>query len=392
MNEEGIMKRPELIFAFLFIFSSVIFAQEIIENPEKPLNKNAGRIVQLKEIHRITDESGRYFFKRPHNFQVATNGDLFIKDKEQLLQFDSKGNYIRNLYKKGQGPGEMTSIKGYQLTEKEVIIYCDNPSKVLKFDYEGNILKEIPIYQKKRFYTFEFLYDGRFYFFHIDWGHLDKLEGVVGFPYKLLSLSTNGEILTEHMTFPTKSVIAGKGGIRGGWVPVDRLITVPWQEKYLVVSHTEEYLLTLFDAESQQIVRRFKRKYPRIKATDKNDKRPNFSITLDRQKFQAPKRNYLYDIEQLWANGEFLWVLTSTTEEEKGYAVDVFDINGVYTDMFFLKLPKKATDYYFGFFQMGLSGEFFYATEKDDNDNYVIKKYKILDNISNTPGSKSLVR
>jgi len=373
------MKRPELIFAFLFIFSSVIFAQEIIENSEKPLSKNAGRIVQLKEIHRITDESGRYFFKRPHNFQVAANRDLFIKDKEQLLQFDSKGNYIRNLYKKGQGPGEMTSIKGYQLTEKEVIIYCDNPSKILKFDYEGNILKEIPIYQKKRFYTFEFLYDGRFYFIHIDWGQLDKLEGVVGFPYKLLSLSTNGEILTEHMTFPTKSVIAGKEGIRGGWIPVDRLITVPWQEKYLVVSHTEEYLLTLFDAESQQIVRKFKRKYPRIKASAENDKRPNLSITLDRQKFQAPKRNYLYDIEQLWVNGKFLWVLTSTIEEGKGFVVDVFDIDGAYTDMFFLKLPKKATDDYFGIFQMGVSGEFFYATEKDENDNYVIRKYRILD-------------
>ncbi|TET66361.1 MAG: 6-bladed beta-propeller [Candidatus Aminicenantes bacterium] len=382
------MRKTALLFSFILIFNSVILAQAVIENPEKPLGKNAGRIVQLKEIYRIIDENGKYFFRRPHNFQVAPNGDLFIQDREQLLQFDSKGNFIRNLYKKGQGPGEVTSIRGYQLTETEVIIHSDSPSKILKFDYEGNMLKEMPINQKKRFYTFEFYYYEQYYFLYIDWEQIDKLEGVVGFPYKLVSLFANGEILTEYVTFPTKSVLAVKGGIRGGWVPVDRLITIPWQERYLVISHTEEYLLTLFDAESQQIVRRFKRKYPRIKATDKNDKRPNLSITLDRQKFQAPKRNYLYDIEQLWVNGEFLWVLTSTIEEGKGYMVDVFDINGVYTDMFFLKVPKKATDDYFGLFQMAISGEFFYATEKDKDDNYVIKKYRILDGNRLKPGTQ----
>jgi len=382
------MKKIALLLSSFFIFTSVIHAQEVIENPEKPLSKKAGRIVQLKEIHRITDEGGKYFFKRPYNFQVAPNGDLFVQDREQLLQFDSKGNFIRNLYKNGQGPGEMTSITGYHLTKEEVIIYCDSPSKILKYDYDGNITKEMPIYQKKRFNIFEFYYDKRYYFFHVDWKQLDRFEGVIGLPYELLSLSNNGETLKELMTFPTRSVIAVKGGIRGGYVPVDRLISVPWKKKYLVISHTEEYLLALFDAESQQIVRRFKRKYPRIKATEKNDKRPNLSITWDDKTFQAPKRNYLYDIEQLWANDGFLWVLTSTKEEEKGYAVDVFDIYGVYIDMFFLKLPKEATEDYFGFFQMGVSGEFFYATEKDEDDNYVIKKYRILDGNMPTPGTQ----
>jgi len=382
------MKRQALFFTFIFISTSIILSQTIIENPEKPLSKNAGRIVRLEEIHRITDESGEYFFRGPGNFQVSPNGDFFIQDREQILQFDSKGNFIRNLYKKGQGPGEMTSITSYQLTKKEVIIHCDSPSKILRYDYDGNITKEIPIYQKKRFNTFEFYYDKRYYFFHIDWEQLDKFEGVIGLPYELLSLSNNGETLKELMTFPTKAVIAMKGGIRGGYVPVDRLIAKPWQEKYLIISHTEEYLLTLFDAESQQIVRKFKRNYPRIKATVENDKRPNLRINWDGETFQAPRRNYLYDIDQLWVNGEFLWVLTSTTEEGKGYAVDVFDIKGVYVDMFFLKLPKEATEDYSQFYRMGVSGEFFYTTEKDKDDNYVIKKYRILDENRPKPGGQ----
>lgn len=372
------MKRIILLLLFGLSFFLIIFAQHIKENPEGPSSEDAGRIVQLKEIQRITDESGKYFFRHPVNFQVAPHGDLFIQDVEQLLQFDSKGNYIRNLFRKGQGPGEMTSLRGYQLIDKGVIIYCDRPSKILEFDYEGNILKEIPIYQKKRFDTFEFYYNGRYYFLYIDWQQPDILKRVVGLPYELVSLSSDGKTLTEHMTFLTQSVIAAKGGIRGGWVPVDRMITIPWQEKYLVISHTEEYLLILFDAESQQIRTKFRRKYPRIKATDKNDRRPNLTITLDGVKFEAPKRNHLYDIEQLWVNGKFLWVLTSTLEKEKGYLVDVFDINGVYVDNFFLGLHEEIMYDYIGFVPMRPFGEFLIAAVQDENGNYIIKKYRMF--------------
>ncbi|GAF92452.1 unnamed protein product, partial [marine sediment metagenome] len=241
----------------------------------------------------------------------------------------------------------------------------------------GNLIEEIPIHPKKRLASFQFFNDGQYYFFHIGWRQLDTFEGVVGLPYDLVSLSADGDILTEHKTFPTKAVIASKGGIRGGFVPVDKQITAVWMSKYLVISHTGEYLLNLFDAESQKIIRMFKRKYPRIKATDKNDKRPDLRIDWDGIIFRSPKRRYLYDIEKLLINGNNLWVLTSKIKEGKGYVVDVFDINGVYTDMFYLKLPQEITKEYIGIVNMNLSGEFLYAAVKDDNDLYTIKKYRL---------------
>ncbi len=201
----------------------------------------------------------------------------------------------------------------------------------------------------------------------------------MGLPYELLSLSADGETLTKHKTFPTKVVIASRNGARGGYVPVDRRITATWKERYLVVSHTEEYLLTLFDAESNQIIRKFKKKYPRIKATEKNDNRPNLRINLWGKTFQAPKRKYLYDIEQLWVNGNELWVLTSKTEEGKGYVVDVFDISGVYTDTFYLRLPQEITNEYIGFVKMCIRGDFLYLVVKDENDLFIIKKYRMYE-------------
>ncbi|MGB2763397.1 MAG: hypothetical protein WBC20_03200, partial [Candidatus Aminicenantaceae bacterium] len=83
------MKRPELIFAFLFIFSSVIFAQEIIKNPEKPSSKKAGRILKLEEVFRITDESGDFYFRYPGDLKVAPDGTIFIADEDQFLKFSS---------------------------------------------------------------------------------------------------------------------------------------------------------------------------------------------------------------------------------------------------------------------------------------------------------------
>lgn len=96
-----------LIFA-TFVFSSILFTQTIIENPEKPLSKNAGRVLKLQEVLRITDESGDFYFKYPRDFMVAYDGSIFFRDDEQILKFSPEGNFISNFFKKGQGPGEIS--------------------------------------------------------------------------------------------------------------------------------------------------------------------------------------------------------------------------------------------------------------------------------------------
>ena len=52
-----------LVFSFILIFP--LWTQQVIENPEKPLAKNAGRVLKLQEIWRITDNSSEFYFKSP---------------------------------------------------------------------------------------------------------------------------------------------------------------------------------------------------------------------------------------------------------------------------------------------------------------------------------------
>ena len=69
------MKRPALIFTFIFIFTSTILSQTIIENPEKPLSKNAGRTLKLVEELRITDEPGVFYFRSPGDLKITKDDD-----------------------------------------------------------------------------------------------------------------------------------------------------------------------------------------------------------------------------------------------------------------------------------------------------------------------------
>jgi len=119
----------------ILIFCSALIGQTVIENPEKPVSKNAGRVVELTELMRIDDIGGEFFFKYPRNPKVSNDGHLFVLDYEQLLEFDTKGVFVRNYFKKGQGPGEMPEIADYFLVDKMLIVHDRRLLKIIWFDF-----------------------------------------------------------------------------------------------------------------------------------------------------------------------------------------------------------------------------------------------------------------
>jgi|GEM_PF-5516105 hypothetical protein len=70
MNERIRRAFPIIVLSFVLL-PLILFSQQIIENPDKPLARNAGRILKLQEVWRITDEGGRFYFKAPSNLEVA---------------------------------------------------------------------------------------------------------------------------------------------------------------------------------------------------------------------------------------------------------------------------------------------------------------------------------
>jgi hypothetical protein len=119
-----------------------VFARQVADNPENPLNKKPDRVIRLTLEMRITDTQGGFYFKSPENIKVAPNGSIFCLDEEQFLMFDVKGRLLKNLFKKGQGPSEFNRIDNYLLTDGEIGIHQRGPNKIVKMDMEGGLIKD----------------------------------------------------------------------------------------------------------------------------------------------------------------------------------------------------------------------------------------------------------
>lgn len=365
------MKTIVLLFAAILIypFNNV---QQIKDNPDKPLSERAGRIVELKEIKRIVDNTPDYFFKSPHNIQINSEGDVFILDSKQFLSFDSEGEFRFNLFKEGQGPGEMTSISNYQLTSSDVIVHA-NPPKLMYFSFQGELVHEIPIRTKEWITNFQFYYDGRYYFLKPDWTKLEGHEKIVNVPRILLSLAEDGETLAHLTDFPCRYFFAQKGGERA-IIEVDSLNVACLQGRYLVVSHTSDYLLKLFDAESNKLVLTFRRKYPRKKET-KQDLANQPSITMGGKTYTKPDKEFQDDIMAIIPNQDLIWIITSLSNPEEGLIVDEFDINGNFLDSFILKFPEGIPEKLYGKPQLAVKNRTLYAVRKGKDHTVYIVKY-----------------
>jgi hypothetical protein len=349
----------------------------LVKNPEIPLSKNPGRERRLTEVLRIEDVGDKYYFKVPNDLRVAPDGSIFINDDGQFLHFSHDGKFVRNYFKMGQGPGEMTGVYAYCMYNRSIILQNVMPPKVLIFNYSGNLDKEVSIKQKLYFPKLSHFHNGQYYFIHSGRPYSEKMAAIVDVAQNLICISEDGNELKELISFPTRQyIVKFKRGGRG-IVKIDELITAPFQKKYLIISHTEKYLLKLYDLEVNQVVRTFTRKYSRVKVNKEYEIEKTSGLLVDRKPVVVPGLNYQDDLKSIFIVNEQIWVMTSTKDKEKGALFDVYDSDGKYIDNFYLKLPDKFIGKIYGKWQMYIERNFLYTIEKAVEGTYVIKKYKI---------------
>jgi hypothetical protein len=74
----------------------------------------------------------------------TTNEYIFVNDAgRRVLQFDSKGKYIKQIGNQGRGPGEYINIYSIALDSVNMILYIDTYKKILCFDFSGKIVNVI---------------------------------------------------------------------------------------------------------------------------------------------------------------------------------------------------------------------------------------------------------
>jgi len=371
------MKKILVFMACLFAWVGMGITQEVIENPKSPVNKNAGRETILKEEFSIKDMEEDYYFRTPQHIKISPEGFIFIQDREQLLQFDEQGKYIRNFLKKGKGPGEVEAVGYFCLFNGNLIAHDMRLNKIIWFDMNGEMVKEFRIYEPVMFAQFVKYMNDAYYFLKSKMPIVKGEPRVVDYPNNLIVYSPEKKELRELSVFATKSFVVTSAGGGGGAIEINRLIAVPYTN-LLFISHTSEYLIKVCDLKKEKTSRTITREYKRKETPPEFKGKLGGWMVINGKKYTRPPQKYLNDIKNLLIYKDRLWVVTSTLDEEKGILIDVFDLEGNYLDNFYLKFPVIKTDdmynVFYKFYSMALSeGAVYVAEQNEDGTNQVVK-------------------
>jgi hypothetical protein len=349
---------PVIMFAALL--AGAEGSRQLIENADKPSNPMAGRVLELREELRITDEGGQFFFQHPHNIKVAPDGSHIVSDQDELIRFDPNGVFLRNYFKKGQGPGELSYVDNFGFDGDLLLVHNNNPNKFVWFSFDGTLVDELRLHDISRL-DFEFYRDGVFYGFRAGMVNTKGRMEIVDIPHILLAVSRDGTSLKELGSFPIQVLMAG-----GAWASATGLIAVPFRERHMFVSHTPEYLVRLCDIQTGEVLRSFNRKYKRIRRPEESG---GAAIFIDGKRHRPPGSEYLNDVSDLFVFKDALWVLTSIKDDRKGFLVDVFDFEGRYVDAFYLDIEGRP---------IGTHGDCVFVREQDEDGLISVVKFRVV--------------
>lgn len=370
---------PALVPMIAMMLTPMSFGQ-VIEDPAKPKAANAGRVIVPQEVVAISDEgTGNYYFNWPRSLHAGPDGSLLLTDKDQVLQFNGNGMFLRNLFKKGQGPGEMPYPGTPLATGKSIVVYSGSPGKLVYFSPSGQYEKEIAVRAEGRTSLSLIGYQaGRFYF---EAGEFPRTTGDPDFvdnPRTIVAVNEADGAIKRLTSFVTRAWVITSPSGGGGMFTITSLIAVPFRDNLLAIAHTEEYLVKIFDPAADKIIREFRRSYARIKGEPLTEEEKKGGIILNGKPYTRPERKFENDVKNILCRDGEIWAVTSTKDKAKGVLIDVFDGEGVYRDCFWLKLPEPALGSLFSPGQCALDGEFLWIVERSADETFAIKKYRVV--------------
>jgi hypothetical protein len=298
---------------------------------------------------------------------------------DQVLWFDKSGRFVANLFKKGQGPGEMPWLGTPIGAGHAAVVYSAAPGKLVYFDRTGRYTKEIPIRKEGgQSLTLIGYQNSRFYF---DTGKFPRTTGDPDFvdnPRTIVAVSEPDGEVKSLATFTTRAWAVTSPGGGGGMFDVTRLIAAPFRDQFLTLAHTEDYLIKLFDPAANKVVREFRRPYDRVKGEPLTEAEKNGGMFINGKHYTRPERVFENDVKNLLTRNGEIWAVTSTRDKIMGVLIDVFDGDGAYRDCFWLKVPELAQRAVQSPGLCALDGDILWVAEGVLGETYSIKKYRIV--------------
>jgi hypothetical protein len=365
------------IFVLYFALPSFVRCQ-IIQNSSRPQAANAGRVITPKEILSIEDTGDKFYFKYPHALKIGPDGSFFVIDVEQFLHFDPNGRFLRNLFKKGQGPGEMTNLENYAFEDKNIVAFSSYPAKMIWFDGDGKFVKDEILSTKTQILSFHGRIGGHWVFetyeFPRNSGEIQYLDQA----HQLLIWNETVKTWRSLSAFAVRVLGVSVGG-SSGFFNVGEFLVEPLGDRRLAISHTPEYDIKIFNLESDKVECEFQRAYERIPPPPPKAGQRRAELIINKKTYEKPQEKYANDIANILVRGDLLWIVTSTTDKKKGILIDVFDPEGHYRDSFYMNLPEAGLSAIRSSSTCAMDGNFLFTAERTEEGTFAIRKYQIME-------------
>lgn len=187
-----------LILGYSFLF---IGCHQTPKNPVQVIkvSKSANKSVNLSEI---VDTSEMIKLETTKSciisevWEVVTSGQyIFVRDRNNLYQFERDGKFIRKIGKSGRGPREYGSINSFTTEPEKERIWIATSGKILCFNFEGEYTNEIKVNK-----TFDYLRvnEGQIWSFFQDYAY-SELNKKHQFLYKVYKYSLESEMLEDSL-------------------------------------------------------------------------------------------------------------------------------------------------------------------------------------------------
>lgn len=378
MDKRALTSCFGLLLSTLMVCPGPAGAQARIDNPQRALAKDAGRVVKLEEVLRIRDDGDGVVFKVPRKLAVGADGSLYLHDfaeGDKLYRFSFDGKLIFKTMKTGQGPGESLSVSNFFLDGERIRVQAWNPPKIMDFDLDGRYKREIPTDNTKGLHSL-FLVDGRIYGLRDEVPFSDAISktGLIETPYRLYEFSPDFKSWKRLQDFPVRHSIKKDPQGRSSWIRLD-MIEAAARAPFIYVLHAAKYRIDQFDLRTGRIERVFGRAYERQRLAAEGDEDVDPGSKRESDASDDPS----FDVLEIHAVGDRLWAFTSTMKERgNDRLVDIFDAEGRFVDSVVLAFPDRTLRHSYSK-ALVVDDGFLFIAEQDRDGLVSIGKYRIPD-------------
>jgi hypothetical protein len=172
------MKRSIYLVLILSIFHYCAHKQEKVE---RIIEDGIEVIVNHLEPYKIKNEPSTFILKEEFRidteredlaglgigtistWEVNPDGDIYLASRGQIFKFDKKGNFVKTIGQKGQGPGDFQSIHTLRITNSGELSFYDYVNvKYLFFTPEGTFKEERKVTSNTIIQSIIYLDNGNF--------------------------------------------------------------------------------------------------------------------------------------------------------------------------------------------------------------------------------------